>query len=818
MKTHPSTRCLRGLLLALLTILTAGPASAATHTWKGSGVSTLWSYAGNWTSGLAPTAAESNVVLNFPATAFTSSVDDITGLFVSTMNVTGPGYVFSGLGGAKLTLIENGLISDPGLVQLTTISSSLPIVLGGAITPVVLSSGNLTILSVISGGGALVRSGLGNFTLGGSTANTFSGGLYCRSGVTVLDKTDGIPAIGTGVSSTLELGDPSEVQNVYLRVDGSNVIPDSIPISIRRKGLLTISDGMAERIGALTISGGEIEVGTSALTILTLGADVFISALGYTSTVSGPGILNLGGTLRGFHCLGRLNIQTKIADGAGGPGGINKTGDEWLELRQANTFTGPVEIHGGYVVAADGLCLGSTVSGTTISAGATLYTLGNTMIVEPLILQGSLKGGGVGGGCSGPIDVPFVGKIVNTASDSSYTLSGVISGAGSLLIDMDRTSVLHFSGAQANTMAGTVILKSGTLSLNKTLVSAIQGALTIQTDNPNNHAVVRYLQPDQLGNSAVVTMGDSLSNELNFDGNSDTIGSLEGGGLVTLGAATLTTGGNNATTEFHGFITGTLAGGLIKNGTGTFTIDPAPVANDPPISSTYSGVTQINNGTLLINDFQTGPFQVNGGFLGGSGSTGHISLLAGGHLCLCTLTTKGITGTGAANEIRADLTSPTNNQHITMAGVLSLTNTVLKVSLFYQPQQDTAFTLISNDGVDPVQGTFLGLANGANFTISGKPFTIFYNGGDGNDVVVIYKGPSPAPFKILSMKYDSITNTVTLLGLGDPGQVYLWERSLDLVTWTPAGNATANILGVINGNFVNGLFKPDRLFYRLVLP
>jgi hypothetical protein len=385
-------------------------------------------------------------------------------------------------------------------------------------------------------------------------------------------------------------------------------------------------------------------------------------------------------------------------------------------------------------------------------------------------------------------------------------------------MDGPADSIVQISGSQPNTLAGSVIVHGGSLLLNKTITPAVVGGLTIQNSDPAAPAKVRYLQPHQLADTAVVTMGDSLSNELNFDGNSDTIGSLEGGGLVMLGSATLTTGGNNATTEFHGFITGTLACGLIKNGTGTFTIDSAPVADDAPISSTYSGLTQVNNGTLLINDFQTGPFQVNGGFLGGSGSTGHISLLAGGHLCLCTLTTKGITGTGAANEIRADLTSPTNNQHITMVGALSLTNTVLNVSLFYQPQQDTAFTLVSNDGVDPVQGTFLGLANGANFTISGKPFTIFYNGGDGNDVVVIYKGPSPVSIKILSMKYDSITNTVTLLGLGDPGQVYLWERSLDLVTWTPAGNATANILGVINGNFVNGLFKPDRLFYRLKAP
>ena len=61
---------------------------------------------------------------------------------------------------------------------------------------------------------------------------------------------------------------------------------------------------------------------------------------------------------------------------------------------------------------------------------------------------------------------------------------------------------------------------------------------------------------------------------LDLNGNSNTVGSLAGGGAtggnVTLGAGTLTTGGNNTSTAYAGNISG--GGGLIKTGSGAFTL------------------------------------------------------------------------------------------------------------------------------------------------------------------------------------------------------------------------------------------------------
>ena len=125
-------------------------------------------------------------------------------------------------------------------------------------------------------------------------------------------------------------------------------------------------------------------------------------------------------------------------------------------------------------------------------------------------------------------------------------------------------------------------------------------------------------------NSAVsVSAGATLALN-NF---SNAIGSLAGAGSVTLGSATLTTGGNDTSTTFSGVMSGT--GGLTKTGTGTMTLLGA---------STYTGSTTVTGGTLQIGA---------GGSLQGTGglhtavmvnSGGTLSALAGSTVLFSTMT------------------------------------------------------------------------------------------------------------------------------------------------------------------------------------
>jgi len=184
------------------------------------------------------------------------------------------------------------------------------------------------------------------------------------------------------------------------------------------------------------------------------------------------------------------------------------------------------------------------------------------------------------------------------------------------------------------------------------------------------------------------------------------------------------------------------ANAVIKEGAGTLTLAG---------NSTYAGTTTVNGGTLLVNgnnSAATGAVTVAGGAtLGGTGTVGGSVTNSGVVTPGLPTPTTAVLRTGSAtfaagSSFDVQLNGPTlgaDYDQLKVTGAVDLGGATLNIvkATGYVPANGYEIILIDNDGTaDAVNGTFAGLAEGATITLSGVPFTITYQGGDGNDVAL----------------------------------------------------------------------------------
>jgi autotransporter-associated beta strand protein len=177
--------------------------------------------------------------------------------------------------------------------------------------------------------------------------------------------------------------------------------------------------------------------------------------------------------------------------------------------------------------------------------------------------------------------------------------SGVVSGIGSSLTK-DGAGALTLSGT--NTYTGATTVNAGTLAAGVPSVPGVSGAF---------------------GNNSAVTLVNAPGATLDITGFNTQIGSITGGGgaggNVTLGAATLTIGGDGTSpVAYAGVISGT--GGIAKIGASMLTLSG---------TNTYSGVTTISGGTLSVGTLANGGTDSN---IGASSNAAANLVLDGGTL------------------------------------------------------------------------------------------------------------------------------------------------------------------------------------------
>jgi autotransporter-associated beta strand protein len=277
------------------------------------------------------------------------------------------------------------------------------------------------------------------------------------------------------------------------------------------------------------------------------------------------------------------------------------------------------------------------------------------------------------------------------------------------------------------------------------------------------------------------------------------------------------------------FLTGQalVINGVISGG-GALTIVGLPGLTLNATNTYTGGTTNIGFGTVVfVNGSQPqSPFTMNSGTLGGTGTVGTITCTGFFAKTLAPGASPGILNSSNVTfddfttfPVELNGTMPGGGyDQLNVNGTVSLGSCLLSNSLGYAPAVGDSFTIISNDGADPVSGTFNGLPAGALLTNGATIFRIAYNGGDGNDVILTTTLGAPAS------TLTSITNLPgsfkQLTGQGVSNLTYTVQAATNLaapITWTLLGAATANSSGVYQFTDTNAPLFPLR-FYRAVSP
>jgi acetyl esterase/lipase len=176
------------------------------------------------------------------------------------------------------------------------------------------------------------------------------------------------------------------------------------------------------------------------------------------------------------------------------------------------------------------------------------------------------------------------------------------------------------------------------------------------------------------------------------------------------------------------------------NGAGTIIVTGPGMA----IAGSGSFTGPINGSAEVIGSYPNA--NVTGTFISGSGSLGAVTAESFdiGIADLYGADTRGNVGTLQTGPVSiswryaVDVVGGTAADRLNVAGMVSLGGELLAVTNGSTPADGQSFTIIDNDGSDPVSGTFTGLAEGAALTTGPVPstFRISYRGGDGNDVVL----------------------------------------------------------------------------------
>jgi autotransporter-associated beta strand protein len=782
----------------------------------------------------APTVTLSALPVGATAGAATLVGGQITAITVAnggTGYTTAPLVVISGGGGtgatAIATLLANGLPANPN--GDPSVGQEF-----GSVTQ---------INGVVSGVAGLRKWGEGTIEL--TQANTFSGDVVIFDGflnaqnetalgpvstpknIVVRELPANLLAANQQLAGALTLGDQvNGGQNLVFGSQYNLIIQDGNTSTVS-------NNGPDQNPGAVLGQAGARVEGLGAFQVVSPNNNP--NSIEWKGTVTAQTNASIGGT---------PNSSLLISGTMGASSGVTleKRGSMTLEVSSDNssTFVGSWLVSNGDLQLSNNNALGAATSVSVTQLSPALPALSGAGSIQ---VNGS--------GLNIPTNVSIQGTGFNgfgaLQSIGQNTWSGTITVAGTTSLGAGAGSELIVSGqiTQAagipassqliKTGAGTVVISKAQTSLNLP-ISVQEGTLLIQSPGNlgvgTNQVTVSTSVPV---NSATLALdgGITISNRtLNLDGTG-----VAGAGALRSISGDNTWGGNvnlagTMQLAYVGVDTGTLTlSGKINGGSSTLQKTGAGTLIISGIGNNQ-GSTVVGAGTVYQLGQDNVPVFVNtSGTLSGNGKIGSLNMTAGqnGNVNPATpgvqgsnvavLTTSGIRAQSSVGVFSFDLnTSGTvagkDYDQLTVNGNVDLSGRpVLKVNLNFAPTvRGNSYTIINNDGSDPVVGTFNGQAEGSLVTAldtvgNSVSYRISYVGGTGgNDVTLTCVGVLTTNLLTSSdvvnaTKYgQSVTFTSTIsavTGTVTSGTVTYFDQGVSIGQVPVAG--VLNIITVSNG-------------------
>jgi autotransporter-associated beta strand protein len=541
------------------------------------------------------------------------------------------------------TTINAGILQVGGAGVLGGGSYAGAIAIGSGTTLGIATSANQTLSGVISGSGALVKSGTGTLTLG--AANTYTGNITVNAGILTRSAGANFGVGNTAVSKiTINSGGTVDI----------NGLAGTYGYTIAGTGALGT--------GALINTGGDPGTGQAQMSALALSANASLGGTGNFGLLSsGYGANTL--TLNGYT--------------------LTKVGSNQFYLATSTVTSGTVDIAAGQIYMHNGSSSGAAASWVLQNVSANNQTGGAALNLNNQAFSvGSLSGGGLLGG---NINLGTATLTVG-ALNTNTTYAGKIFGTGA--VTKTGTGTLTLSGAQS-WYSGKTTIGGGTVSVSQIGLTNVASALGTNSTIDLTAATSTLLYTG---------IGESTNKVINY--NSGSAGGFftnNGTGTLTFvsaftsaatGAYGVTFGGTGNTVM--NTITQTATPYLInfnKNDSGSLTVTGALNLNGGALraqggtltlastSSNTSGATAFTlehsvGGTLRI---------LSSGIFSGTVATSNVNGIAPGWITyndntwavLGAANTNAITGYSAFTTAQASMTATTNDD-ITGATALSV--------------------------------------------------------------------------------------------------------------------------------------------------